>query len=231
MNSIIDRPKISRRARLSNLASMGGLLILLASVLLPLVFPRLVGISGWMMFAGLGISMLGIYYANRWVKKPRPEDSLDKALKSLNNHHSLYHYPAFPCDHILLTPGAVVVIETVNLEGLFSYKNGRWKEKMTFGRALRSIVEERLGDPIKTAHGAQQLLRQRLAQSIHGGEDIPVKSMVVFVHPGAQLDVEGAQIPVLKVDKLRKKILVKEEKMAPDVYEEVCQYLERLTVK
>jgi len=231
MNSVIDRPKISRRARLSNIASIGGLLVLLASVVLPLFWSSLASASSWVMFVGLATSMVGIYYANRWVKKPRPEDSLDAALKSLSGHHYLYHYPAFPCDHILLGPGEVVVIETVNLDGLFTYKNGRWREKMTFGRALRSIVEERLGDPIKIAEGAGQLLKHRLAENITGGEEVPVKSMVIFVHPHAQLEVEGAGIPVLKVDKLRKKIPTKGKKLSPEVFEAVRQYLERLTLK
>jgi hypothetical protein len=231
MNSVIDRPKISRRARLSNTASIGGLLVLLGSVLLPLFLPVLASISGWGMAVGLAASMLGIYYANRWVKKPRPEDSLDKALKSLSGQYYLFHYPAFPCDHILLAPSEVVVIETVNLEGVFSYKEGRWREKITIGRALRSIVEERLGDPIRIAQAAAQLLHHRLIENIAGAEDLPVKSMVVFVHPGAHLELQGADIPVVKVDKLRKHISTKGKKIDAPVYESVRAYLEHLTVK
>lgn len=102
---------------------------------------------------------------------------------------------------------------------------------MTFGRALRSIVEERLGDPIKIARGAGQLLKHRLVENITGGEDVPVKSMVVFVHPRTQLEIEGAEIPVLRVDKLRKQISTKGKKLSPEVFEAVRQYLERLTLK
>ena len=41
--------------------------------------------------------MVGIYFANRWVRKPRPEESLDKALKSFDDHYRIYHYPYRPC--------------------------------------------------------------------------------------------------------------------------------------
>ena len=140
MKVIIDRQKISRRQRLANVASIGGLLILLASVVLPLINAAFTNYATILMVIGLAVAMLGVFYANRWVKKPRPEDRLDETLKSLHDTYRLYHYPALQCDHVLLTPGGVVVFETINLEGKFTYKDGRWKEKITLGRALRYLV-------------------------------------------------------------------------------------------
>ena len=95
--------------------------------------------------------MVGIYYANRWVRKPRPEDRLEKVLKGLGDGYVLFHYPHLPADHILLSPAGVTVLETVNLDGAYSYLDGKWKESMTIGRALRYIVEEHLGDPTRAA--------------------------------------------------------------------------------
>ena len=123
MKSLIDTRRVARRARLSNIASVTGLLALLASVLVPLFWPGYMAYAYGLMVAGLGVSMTGIYFANRWVKKPRPEVSLDAALKSLSGAHRLYHYPSLPCDHVLLTPNGLVVLETVNLASHFTYKN------------------------------------------------------------------------------------------------------------
>ena len=81
MKTYIDRKKVGTRAELSNLASIGGLVLLLASVLLPLFLPKAANFSFVLMVAGLGTAMVGIFYANRWVRKPRPEERLDKALK------------------------------------------------------------------------------------------------------------------------------------------------------
>lgn len=226
MKSIIDREKIKRRARLSNLASVSGLIVLLASVVLPLVRAEFAAFSTYIMILGLAAAMVGIYFANRWVKKPRPEDSLDQALKGLSDKHLLYHYASLPCDHVLLTPNEAVVLETVNLEGIFSYEKGRWREAMNFGRALRYIVEEHLGDPIKSALAAERDLKRIFGQEIPGGETIPVKSMVVFVHPRADLKVKGAPIPVCKVDKLRRYFSGKEARLAGELYAQARQALD-----
>jgi Nuclease-related domain len=229
MKSYIDHQKVSRRAMLANVASVGGLIVLLGSVALPLIRPAFTAYSTIVMLAGLAIAMLGIYYANRWVKKPRPEQRLDEALKGLSDSHCLFHYPSLPCDHLLLSPTGVVVLETVNLEGLFSYKDGKWRENMTMSRAVRYIVEEHLGNPIKSALATENYIKKTLSRQVEGGEAIPVRSVVVFVHPHVELHVENPEIPVLKLDKLRKHLspkASKDKKLPEEVYSATLQFFE-----
>lgn len=229
MKVYIDKKKIGKRAELSNLGSIGGLILLLASVLLPLFLPKAANLSFVLMVAGLGTAMVGIYYANRWVRKPRPEDLLDKALKGLADSYHLYHYPAFPTDHILLTPNGVVLLETISLAGSFSYKDGRWREAMTIGRALRSIVEEHVGDPIKSAVRTEKVLQEQLATQVEG--TVPIKAVVVFVHPNAVLEIEKPSIPVVMAEKLKKQVGMDAARLEPEVYERVDDYLQKMTVK
>lgn len=231
MKTIIDHQKIRRRAFLSNAMSIGGLFALLASVLLPLFVPSVANYYLLLLAFGLGVSMVGIYYANRWVRRPRPEEKLDTALKSLNDSFHLYHYPSMPSDHILLTPGSVVILETVGVGGVFSFKNGKWKESMTIGRALRYIVEEHLGDPIKATRSTEAFLRDRFEALADNANRIIIKSVVVFIHPVAQLDIEDAPIPVVKVDKLRKQIPTNIAKMDEALYQQVDELLTSLTIK
>jgi hypothetical protein len=211
--------------------SVGGLLTLLASVILPLFIPSLTTISFALMIAGLGVSMVGIYFANRWVRKPRPEEQLDKALKSLSDSCHLYHYPGLPCDHILLTPSSVVILETVGLGGVFSYRKGKWKEQMTIGRALRWIVEEHLGDPIRAVRGAEGYLRNQFDNLEIPPEKVPIKAVIVFTHPAVELDVESASLPVVKVEKLRKQITITPNKFEEDLYQRLDEYFRNLTQK
>ena len=231
MKVYIDRQKINARSQLANGASIGGLLLLLASVLVPLFVQGLARFSWIMMVLGLGIAMLGIYYANRWVRKPRPEESLDKALKAFDDHYHLYHYPAsLPCDHILLTPNGLIAMDVVNLNGSFFYRQGRWKEAMTIGRALRYIVEERVEDPVTFSAAMSQELGRRIEDELKGKAAVPIKTLTVFSHPGAELEIEGASIPACKIEKLRKLATVGSEKLAPGQYDELSSYLENLTV-
>jgi hypothetical protein len=230
MKTYIDHRKVKRRSLISNLASVGGLLILLSSVAIPLFIPSLDKAAQVLMIAGMGLSMIGIYFANRWVRKPRPEDSLDQALKSLNDSYHLFHYPSLPCEHVLLTPIGVVVIEVFNLAGDFSYKDGRWKEKMNLGRALRYLVEEHLGDPIKNARELEEYLRGRLAQALGGENSISIHSVVTFTHPAVRLDVKNPPIPVCKPDKLCRYISKKTTRLDPAIYNQLNSFFQSLTV-
>jgi hypothetical protein len=221
MKTCIDHNKVNWFAQLSNIASIGGLALLLGSVLLPLFLPKLANYALWMMILGLGVAMVGIFFANRWVKKPRPEAVLDKALKSLTDTYHLFHYPALPSDHILLTPNGVVLLETINLSGSFSYKDGRWKESMSIGRALRFIVEEHLGDPIKSTRLAEKTLRGKFPQEITAGASIPIKSIIVFTHPAVLLEIKDAPIPVCPAEKLRKLVAIDAPKLEEGIYEKL----------
>jgi hypothetical protein len=229
MKIFIDQPKVNARARLANLASVGGLILLLASVVMPLLLPSWSKAAYVLMFAGMGVAMIGIYFANRWIRKPRPEASLAKALKSFDDKYSLYHYPALPCDHLLMTPTGVIMLEVINLAGKFSYKGGKWKEAMTVGRALRYIVEERVTNPILTAKQEAQELGQLLSKACNADCSSLIRSVVVFTHPLVQLDIENPPIPVCKVEKLKKQISSKAPRLTPELYEKLGSYIESMT--
>ena len=231
MKIYIDRQKVNARAQAANAASVGGLLLLLASVVIPLFVPKWSTVTTILMIVGAVGAMVGIYLANRWVRKPRPEESLDKALKALDEHYHIYHYPAsLPCEHVLLTPAALVALEVVNLNGYFSYRNGRWREAMTVGRALRYIVEERVGDPVALSQAMTQEMKNRLDQEFSGQVAAPMKVLTVFTHPGAELEVDKGSIPACKIEKLRKQVVVQGERLSPEAFEKISSWLESLTV-
>lgn len=229
MKQIIDQERVNRNAMVSNIASIGGLLLLLASVLIPLFLPTLSTLSAIIMVVGLGVSMVGIYYANRWVRKPRPEDRLEKVLKGLGDGYVLFHYPHLPADHILLSPAGVTVLETVNLGGVYSYLDGKWKESMTIGRALRYIVEEHLGDPSRAAGDSAEYVHRKLDELDGLSRSIPVKAVVVFTHPATKLEAKKPPVPVCLAEKLRKQVEIGSVKLPQADYDLVLEYLESVT--
>ena len=230
MKIYVDRQKINARAQAANIASVGGLILLLASAVIPFFLPKWTNVASVLLILGAGGAMVGIYFANRWVRKPRPEDSLNKALKSFDDNYHLYHYPAsLPCDHVLLTPAGVIGMEVVNLSGYFSYRDGRWKEAMTIGRALRYIVEERVGDPVKLSQALTDELRQRFEKELGQPVSFPIRALTVFTHPATELEIEGGPIPACKIEKLRKQATFSAERLSPEVYGKMSSFLERLT--
>jgi hypothetical protein len=231
MKVYIDRQKLNARAQAAHFASIGGLALLLLSVAVPLFLPNLAGITSVVMVIGAMGAMVGIYLANRWVRRPRPEESLDKALRAFDDNYRIFHYPSsLPCEHVLLTPQGVIALEVVNLNGYFSYRNGRWKEAMTMGRALRYLVEERVSDPVLLAQAMIKELGDRFEKELGEPTAISIKALTVFTHPAVELEVEGGPIPAVKAEKLRKQVSMPGSRLESETYEKICAYLERLTV-
>ncbi len=222
MKSYIDHNKLQKRGVIANTASVGGMLVMMASVVFNLFVPGMETLGVILMIAGMLAALLGIFFANRWIKKPRPEAVLDDTLKSLTDPYQIYHYPSLPCEHILLTPYGVWAIETVNLEGEFTLEKGKWQEKITIGRAIRWIVEEHLGDPLKEAGLLAENLQQHLAPALPAGTSLTVWPLVVFINPRARAWLKDGNVPVVMADKLKKHVVGGgSAKLAPEVYQAV----------
>jgi hypothetical protein len=230
MKIYVDYPKLKRRALLSHAASLGGFIVLLSGLVMQVFVPRLAILSQIMVLAGIAASIAGIFFANRWVRRPRPEDSLAETLKSLDDGYSLYNYTYLPGKHVLLMPNGVMVFETINLAGNFSYLNGRWKEKMELGRMVRYFLEQLLGDPTRNARLAVDAMKVQIRNLPGVTKPVPVSGVVVFLHPMAQIEVKGAPVPVCKLDKLRKTVVIKAPKLDPDIYEQISTFLEKSTL-
>ena len=228
MISVKNSSRMNRNKMIAHTGSIGGLMLLLVGVLLSLFVASLASLAGILMIVGLFASLIGIYVANRWVKKPRPEEVLDREFKGFTDAYRIYHYPSLPYNHVLLSPGGVTVIEVINLEGAFTYKEGKWSERINMGRALRYIVEEHLGDPIRDARDCAENLSSHLREAT--GQKIPVDCMVVFIHPRAILEVQKPPIPVVTQKKLRTSINTKAERMQPEIYEKIMAYLDEKTI-
>lgn len=226
MISIADRPKLKSMATFTNVLAVGGFMTLLGSVILPYFKPEFTTVAYGLMGGGIILSVVGIYLANRWVRPPRPEKSLDEALKKFPNSFRLYHYSGLPCRHILLTPFGIVLLHIINWEGVFTYKNGRWKERINLGRAIRYPLEQHLGDPTKTALTVEQAVKEFFKNTLSEHDALHFYSMVVFLHPKIRLDVENPTIPVFSIDVLKKKIPAKGEKMPEALYQQIQSTLD-----
>jgi hypothetical protein len=215
MKSIIDRPAVQRKAALAHGTSLGGFAVLLAGILLPLWLPRAANFSVALIIGGFALCAGGIFLANRWVKQPRPEDVLEKTLKSLSDQYSLYHYQT-PWDHVLVGPSGVVILEVINLDGVFTYENQRWSQRISISRAFRYFFDERLGNPTARAQQAVSDLRARLEARLPDCAGIPISGIVLFIHPYAEVNAKETPILVCNPKNLQKRITSQATRLAPD---------------
>lgn len=228
MKNLINIAKVRRNSSLSHVGSILGLVVLFGSLLLPYYFPGIPSaVTILLVLVGLALAMAGVYFANRWVRKPRPEIELPKAFEKLSDDYVLFSYPDLPADHILLTPAEVFVLETVNLAGFFTFEKGKWSERMKLGRALRYVVEEHVNNPSQIAIDEAKALADEFGKLEGLTSKIVVKPMVVFIHPSAILEIDQQPIPILTLAKAIKHVRSKGARMPQEDYGILLGFLKK----
>jgi hypothetical protein len=196
---------------------------------------RRANIARWSTLAGLGVLFLGLflsfnkqyYYwslpalivgfllanvsgfnANRYVKEPRPDQTLAKTLRGFDNTYHLFNYTA-PIPHVLLTPSRVYALLVKSQDGTIRQRGSRWRRDFNLRRFFLFFGEEGLGNPPREAQSAAGRLQRALEEAI--GEGAPsVEPLVVFTDPNAQLVLAESSedkvedVPVLAGARLKK---------------------------
>ena len=207
-----DENFIKRKARLGKFCSLGGLVVLTIGMVINFSNPNLFELSLLCLVAGFGIASVGSYNVSRWVKPPRGDEVLEKALKGLSNKYGLYNY-VLPAPHSLLTPFGLYVLLTKKQNGEISYKTGdKWRQKSDVKRRLRVFFggEQSVGNPSSELASEISNMRKMLTRLLPD-EELEVSRAIVFLHDDARLEIESSEVPVLKPKDL-KKFLADEQK-------------------
>jgi hypothetical protein len=209
MRIVRDDEMIARRRRVGQVASLVGLGILGAGMVIVFFGPRWgipVEIAVWVplgtLLIGFVLSQVGLYYTNRWGRTPRPDQLLDASLKGLGKEYKIYHY-VLPAPHVLLTPEGPVVI-VVRLErGEITATGEKWKQKQSAWRILTFLGREGLGNPTREAQylvqQVQRLIGEHLEEPVEGAVD----GVIAFLADQITLNVEDTPVPVVRGAKLK----------------------------
>ena len=92
MNHISNEKLIRRNARIAQVSMIGGLLILAGGMFVSFRYQDQFAITLGALLVGFLLSQVGIYFSNRWARRPRPDEILDQSLKGLDNKFTMYHY-------------------------------------------------------------------------------------------------------------------------------------------
>lgn len=201
MQVITNEKLIKNRARLGRGASFAGLATLILGLVASLSPQWLLTSTQWLLasfgclFVGFVLSQVGIYNATRWVREPRPDQTLDKILKGFDDRYYLYNY-VLPAPHVLLAPFGLCVINLKDQGGKISCEGEKWRHESGWKRILRLFGQEGLGNPTKEAQAGVEKLRRFLAQRLPG-EEVPIEGLVIFTNPQVDLETENPAVPVL----------------------------------
>jgi len=192
---------IQRRSTWARYLTFAGMGFLLGSLVLSFMTDYVV-LAYVALLVGFAFAMVGSYLANKWVKPPRADQVLEKALKGFDNKHHLYNY-LLPAEHVLLAPSGVLVLKTKYHDGEITCKNGKWNRAWKWTRLFGSLAQEPLGDPLAELKLEMHKMRQLITPALENAANIPIDGYVVFTDPRAQLSLDDPAAPVLPANELK----------------------------
>jgi len=205
MKVVINQKTIKRNARIGQITSTGALVILAIGLFITFKMPDKVFYSLAALLLGFFLSQVGIYYGNRWGRRPRPDEILDRSLKGMGREYTIYHY-ATPVAHLLVGPAGIWALLPYYQNGRITYEKNRWRAKGGgFAQAyLRVFGQENIGRPDLEAGAEIDAAKRHLARLLPEGTRTPeVKAALVFVHPKAELNADETPLPAMRAPDLK----------------------------
>ncbi|MGC8879524.1 MAG: nuclease-related domain-containing protein [Anaerolineae bacterium] len=181
---------------------------------------------------GFVLANISAYNANRYVREPRADHVLEKALRGFDNNYHLFNYTA-AAPHVLLTPSRLYVITAKGQDGIIRKQGTRWKRNFSVKRLFLFFNEEALGNPTQEALSNAEKLRVQLSKVL--SENLPPNEpLVVYTHPNATLELDGSSgserdgVPAMLAKDLKKHLRSQPKGMLlpPEVRRQLTEVLQ-----
>lgn len=231
MRIVSNEKLIRRNARISQFASVGGLAILAGGMYVSFRYPEQVGLAWLALLIGFILSQAGLYYGNRWGRRPRPDEHLNEALKDLDNRYSIYHFFK-PTHHLLVGPAGIWVLLPRHQAGTIVYEKNRWKQKgggFVQGY-LRLFAQEGIGRPDLEVTVEVDNVSQFLQKHLPETQFPAPQAALVFTNPNTTIDesTNEAPAPTLQAQKLKELIRksAKTSGLTPEQTQKIQEILE-----
>lgn len=215
MNVLTNEKTIRRNAKIGQYTSLASLLILGGGMYVSFMYPTQLYISFLALLVGFVLSQVGIYFGNRWGRRPRVDERLSAALKGLSKDYTLYHFLT-PVNHLLIGPAGIWIIEPYYQRGTIIFEKGKWKQKgggFLLGY-LKIFAQEGLGNPGFEVKADIDSLTEAFKKVLGDGAEVPpINAVLVFTDARAELQADAAPWPTLKIEQLKNHIrnLAKQE--------------------
>jgi hypothetical protein len=193
---------INRNRRIGQITTVSSLVVLGLGLVLTFTGPtQYATLSLLALILGFILSQVGIYMGNRFGRRPRLDETIDTALKGLDDKYSLFHY-ATPVSHLLLGPAGIWVLMPYPHGGTITYQKNRWRQKGG-NLYLKIFAQEGLGRPDLEVTSNTTDLARFFEKSSPGVEFPPIQAVLVFTNEKVTINVEESPIPTLTIKKLK----------------------------
>jgi len=207
MNIISNEKLIRRNGKIAQYTGIAGLAVLAGGVFILVTRPQSYGLVWVTVLVGFILSQVGIYFTNRWGRRPRPDEHINNALKGLGDTYSIYHYTT-PISHLLIGPAGIWVLLPHYQRGSITYENGRWRQKgggFLLGY-MKMFGQEGLGRPDMEVGAEIDTVQKFLKKCMPEAEPPAIQAALLFTDERVELNVDDAPTPTLKVKELKELI-------------------------
>jgi len=228
MKILSNEKVIKRNTQIGKYASIAALFILAGGMVVSFTMQEQVYIAFGSLMVGFILSQFGIYFGNRFGRRPRIDERITAALKGLTKDYTLYHYIA-PVNHLLVGPAGIWILEPYHQRGTITYEKNRWRQKgggLILGY-LKIFAQEGLGRPDLEVQSDMDAMRDALKKSLDDAPRWetqdglpPINVSLLFFDPRAEIQAGEAPHPTMKIDQL-KDFLRKRAKENPLTTEQV----------
>jgi hypothetical protein len=220
MKIVANEGLIIRNRKIGQVTTIASLVVLSAGLVLSFIQSdsRLVSLSFLALLVGFILSQVGIYFGNRYGRRPRPDESLDTGLKGLEDKYRLYHYVT-PVSHLLLGPAGIWILLPYPQSGKIVYEKKRWKQKGG-NWYLKIFAQDGLARPDLDVATAMDNLDSFFKKQLPDAVLPPVQALLLFTNDNAIVEADDAPYPTLHIKKV-KEFLRKKAKESPTPPEKI----------
>ncbi len=203
MRLIENEKQIKIRTRMGEIAPLAGVGLSLGGIAILFWRSEWLWIGMIVMWVGLMASMIGSYFSGRYLGPLAHHTKVTDALKGLENSFTLLAYKT-PAAFVVVDAGGLTVILVRSQGGRITYANGKWKQQEKMGGLKRFAGQEGVGRPEQMAQVEMDDLNRFLRKRLPEGVEIPVRAVILFVHPDVVLEVENPPMPVFRAPELKR---------------------------
>ena len=205
MKIIKNEKLIKRNGAIGGYTSLAAIVILAGGMYIAYTQPEMASWSLLAMVVGFILVQVGMYFGNRYGRRPRPDEQLDAALKGLPGDAIVYHFST-SVPHLYVGAAGVWILLPFHQKGKVTYQKNRWKSSGGgfLQGYLRIFGQESIGSPdLEASHLAAKLTKQ-IKKSLNDGEEVPpIYAALVFLDDVIEIETEGAPYPAVQVKKLK----------------------------
>ncbi len=204
MKVVKNERLINRNAKIGQYTSLAALVVLGVGMYISIQRTDLFIFAVVALILGFAMTQIGMFFSNRWGRRPRPDEQLDAALKGLPGDTVIYHYMS-PVPHLLVGPAGIWILQTYHQRGKVAYARNRWRlSGGGFMQAYMSVFgQEGLGRPELDLANETASLKKYFSKELGDNEVPEIQSVLVFTNDQAEVDATGAPTPALKIKQLK----------------------------